>query len=171
MPQSSRNKVHWVHDDPKGRLRAPCHRTGMETGMHEMALLRNVVDLTVAEATAAHAQRVTAVYLTIGEARDVIDSLVDSLFEFLSRGTIAEGAKLVVTKVPLRVRCNKCGEEFALDVSDESTWTCSSCHAYHDYRVVSGMEFKVSRIEVSGRADLPNVTQADKNPSFERLAG
>jgi hydrogenase nickel incorporation protein HypA/HybF len=118
--------------------------------MHEMALVRNVVDIVVDQAEKSGAKEVKTVYLTIGSGRDVVVEYLDGLFQFLARGTVAEHAELVVQTTPMTVRCNKCGFIFPINVFKQETWTCPSCKAEKDYTLNSGMEFMINRIEVVG---------------------
>ncbi len=121
--------------------------------MHEMALMRNVVDMVLEECK--HSDdiiRVVSVHLTIGEMRDVIDEYVPSMFRFLARGTIAEDAEVSIEHVPMRVRCLGCGEIFRIDPHDQGTWTCPRCDAFQNYRLFSGDEFRIDLIEVERRA-------------------
>lgn len=117
--------------------------------MHEMSLLRPTVDLVLQECEKAGVTRVSAVYLTVGVLRDVIEDYMEGLFQHLARGTAAEGAKLVIRRVPAVVICNQCGTPFPIDVRDSATWSCPHCKAHKDYRLYSGNEFKVDRIEVA----------------------
>lgn len=116
--------------------------------MHEMALMRTVVDTVLEYAEKAHAKEVKAVYMTIGFSRDVVEDYMDSMFSFLARGTIAEHAELVVRRTPYTVKCNRCARVFHIDVYDASTWVCPQCGAERDYRLHSGMEFTINNIEV-----------------------
>lgn len=116
--------------------------------MHEMALVREVIDATVDEAERQHASRVKAIYLRIGKGRDVVVDLFSGLFDHLAKGTVVEGADLVYERVPLITRCNDCGKLYYLNIRDESTWPCPACHSM-DYKLYSGMEFQIDRIEVA----------------------
>lgn len=116
--------------------------------MHEMALVRNVVDVVLGECEGKGIKAVKAVHLTIGELSDVVEDFVPSLFQFLARGTIAADAKIVIRRTPLLVRCDECGEIFHIDVRDEATWVCTRCGARQKYHMVSGREFRIERIEV-----------------------
>ncbi len=116
--------------------------------MHEMALVREVVGMTVEEAERQHASSVKAIYLRIGKGRDIVVDLFSGLFDHLAKGTVAEGADLVYERVPLITRCNDCGKLYRLDIRDESTWPCPVCHSM-DYSLYSGMEFQIDRIEVA----------------------
>ena len=117
--------------------------------MHEMAYVRNVVDAVNECAEREGAAEVREVYLTIGEARDIVEEFFEGLFQFLARGTVAEHASIVIRRVPFTVRCNRCGTVFPLDVRDRATWVCPACGAREDYHLNSGMEFSVDRIEVA----------------------
>ncbi|WP_162610952.1 hydrogenase maturation nickel metallochaperone HypA/HybF [Gordonibacter sp. An230] len=128
--------------------------------MHEMALVHGVVDAVLEHAGSIGAGEVTSVFLTVGQGRDVVEEYMQGLFAFLSKGTVAEHARLIVDRTPFAVRCNRCGSVFPIDVFDSSTWECPRCGAERDYRLHSGMEFTIDRIEVVGRADSGHA-QAD----------
>lgn len=117
--------------------------------MHEMALMRQVVDTVLDFADEAGATEVKAVYMTIGFNRDVVEAYMDSMFAWLARGTIAEHAELVIRRTPYTVKCNQCGRVFHLNVYDEDTWVCPQCGAVRDYKLNSGMEFLINNIEVA----------------------
>lgn len=115
--------------------------------MHEMALTRDVVDIVLEEARAAGAAEVRTVYLTIGYVRDIVEDLFEQCFAWMARGTAAEHAELVITRVPLTVRCNECGRVYHIDVHDEATWACA-CGA-KTYQLETGMEFFVNGLDVA----------------------
>ena len=119
--------------------------------MHEMALTRNVVDVVVEAAEAAGAVEVRAVHLTIGYMRDIVEDIFERCFTYMARGTVAEKAELVITRVPFTVRCNKCYHVYYIDVNKEETWVCPSC-GERDYKLNSGMEFYINDIEIVGPA-------------------
>ena len=117
--------------------------------MHEMALTRTVVDMVVQEAEAVGASEVRAVHMTIGYVRDIVEDLFEGCFTHMARGTIAENAELVITRVALTVRCKKCNQVYYIDVHDVKTWECVSC-GKRDYTLNSGMEFFINDIEIIG---------------------
>ncbi|MCD8013711.1 MAG: hydrogenase maturation nickel metallochaperone HypA [Lachnospiraceae bacterium] len=117
--------------------------------MHEMALVRRVVDIVVTKAEAVGASEVHAVHLVIGEARDIVEDYFEGLFQYLARGTVAENAEMVIYRVPYTVRCNQCGFIFPINIFNEETWVCPACKAKRDYKLNSGMEFAVKNIEVA----------------------
>ena len=117
--------------------------------MHEMSLVHDLVDVVLAESAKHGMAEVGAVYLTIGEGRDIVVDFLEGLFRHLARGTAAAGARVVVERVPITVRCRRCGRVFALNVYDEATWRCPGCGAERDYMLASGLEFSIDRIEAA----------------------
>ena len=115
--------------------------------MHEMALCRNVVDMVLEEADKVGAQRVSGVYLTVGYSRDIVESLFDDVFKWLSRDTKLEGASLYITRGPFTVKCLECGYIYHVDVHDPDTLPCPKCGKKR-YTLHSGMEFFINDIEV-----------------------
>ena len=99
--------------------------------MHEMAMVRSVVDIVLEEAERVEATEVLGVYLTVGYSRDIVE----------------EGAVLHLTRVPFTVRCEECGRIFPVNTRCRDTPRCPQCDASH-YRLHSGMEFYVNDIEV-----------------------
>ena len=128
--------------------------------MHEMSLVRNIVQIVKEEAEAAHASRITAVHLVVGEGRDIVEHLVQSMFQFLARGTVAENAKVILHHVPYMVKCNQCQTQFHLEIPRPETRICPNCKANNDYTLVSGQEFYISRIEAA-RDDAPSAQKED----------
>lgn len=80
--------------------------------MHEYAVTESIVDIAVREAEKAGASRITEIRLVIGDLSTIIDESVSLYFDMISRGTAAEGAKLVFKRMPARFRCNVCCTEY-----------------------------------------------------------
>lgn len=115
--------------------------------MHEMGLVRPLVDAVLKHCEEANAEEVLSVHLSIGEYVDVIEQYIPKLFCFLARGTIAEHAEVVIQRIPGYAACKTCNNIFSLDVKDKSTWHCPRC-GEHNYRMFSGREFLIDSIEI-----------------------
>ena len=115
--------------------------------MHEMAIVENVVDIVVKQATKAEAVKVLEVKLKIGEIRDIVESLMEKAFRFIARDTIASDAKLEIEKIPLVVQCNKCGSQSREQISNYATICCKKCGS-KTFSMVSGNEFYIENIEI-----------------------
>lgn len=78
--------------------------------MHEAGLANRFLTAALEEARDRGASRVMAVGARIGELHGVVDRHLAGFFEAMTRGTPAEGARLVIERVPARVVCPACGE-------------------------------------------------------------
>jgi len=112
--------------------------------MHELAITENILRIAVEHATRAGAQRITDISIVIGDLSSVVDDSVQFYFDFLSAGTLAEGAELHFHRVAARFRCRQCGQEFAPHGMD---WRCPGCQALGG-EIIAGKEFYVESIEV-----------------------
>jgi hydrogenase nickel incorporation protein HypA/HybF len=123
--------------------------------MHELGVTQSMMDL-VLEYADGHP--VTVVNLKLGEMATVVAESVELYFEYLSKGTPAEGARLNWEIVPMEMTCRACGEKSELQewagerpqlivVSVmERGCRCGS----HDLRVTDGTSFAVASLEIEG---------------------
>jgi len=112
--------------------------------MHELAITQSMLDLVLEQAGEIGAKEVGRINLVIGEMCGVVDECVQFYFNFLSKGTIAEGAALSFTMVPTAVRCRGCNKSFELKEFD---WTCPYCRG-NSLEIIAGKELFVESIEV-----------------------
>ena len=112
--------------------------------MHELAITQSILNIVTEHARRAGAQRVLRIHLVVGDLTGFIDDSIQFYMDLLSPGTVAEGAELVIQRVPARVRCRTCGAEFE---PRDFQWLCPSCDAVGG-EVVAGQEFRVESIEV-----------------------
>lgn len=115
--------------------------------MHEMSILTEVVDVVLDYATREQAARVTGVDLVVGELHDVVDDLMESCFQYLARDTIAEGARLSLTKVPMKAQCSDCLLVYPADLRRKDTLVCPACGST-EFRIFKGNEFLISSITI-----------------------
>ena len=112
--------------------------------MHELSVTESIVGIVVRHAQGAQAKRVLRIHLALGELSSIVDDSVQFYFDFVSQGTLAQGAELVFTRVPLQLTCGACGHAWRPESAD---WTCPACHVAQA-RVAAGREFYVESIEV-----------------------
>ena len=115
--------------------------------MHETGVCRSIVETVETFALSHGASSVKEVHVTLGEVHDVVPEILCGAFEWMARGTVAEGAKMVIDRVPFTVKCQCCGNVYRLDGNDESTWPCPEC-GRRDYRLHTGREFRIDSIEI-----------------------
>ena len=115
--------------------------------MHELPIVQSMFDICLRHAKANNVQKVISVNLKVGEVSDLQDEWIQRYFDFLARGTIVEGARLRIERVPLVVRCQKCSESFPVDIRQGGTVACPKCQAT-ELAYVSGREYTVDSMEV-----------------------
>ena len=62
--------------------------------MHEAGVTERILEIVVEHAMEAHAQRVTDVYLEVGEESGIDTDSVELHWPLLAKGSVAEGATL-----------------------------------------------------------------------------
>jgi len=112
--------------------------------MHELAITQSMFDLVLEQARKAKARKVGKINLVIGEMTGVVSDCVQFYFDFISKGTLAEGAALCFLAVPPKARCQGCDKLFELKEFD---WTCPYCGG-NNLQIVAGKELFVESIEV-----------------------
>jgi len=112
--------------------------------MHELAITQSMLDLVLTQAGKAGAKEVGRINLVIGEMTGVVKECIQFYFDFLSQGTLAEGAALSFTAVATKARCRVCDKLFELKEFD---WACPHCGG-REIEIVAGKELFVESIEV-----------------------
>jgi hydrogenase nickel incorporation protein HypA/HybF len=108
--------------------------------MHELSVTRSLLDQALAEAEKHGAKRIGRIRLLLGESGGVVPDCVQFYFDEMKKGTAAAEAELEFKRVPLRIRCPKCGAEFG---KIEEMCTCNA-----GGEVISGQELVIESIDV-----------------------
>ena len=118
--------------------------------MHELsvcqALIRQLTELAQKE----RAARITKVVVQIGPLAGVEAQLLRHAYPIASAGSVASAAELVIEDLPLRVRCEACGEE---SEATPNRLICGVCGDYHT-QLLSGDELLLAQVELE-RAEAP----------------
>jgi len=112
--------------------------------MHELGVTQNILKIALEYAEKGGAGKIRSINLVIGGLSGILDESVQFYFDFVSKETIAEGAKLVFKRVPVRFRCRNCGKEFEFH---GEVWVCPDCQTPGP-EILSGREFFLESIEV-----------------------
>jgi len=87
--------------------------------------------------------RVTSLRIVMGEMSNVFPDCLSFAFEVVSKGTMAENARLEFVEKPLKGRCRDCGKEFGIR---DYLFRCPECESPR-IEVISGNEFFLESIE------------------------
>ena len=110
--------------------------------MHELSLSSAIVNTVVKHAAG---RPVSVVSMRIGALRQVVPDTLEFYFDFVSKGTGCEGARLEQELIPARLRCATCAREWEIDVP---IFMCPGCGSGDSVEVASGDEFEVESIQV-----------------------
>lgn len=77
--------------------------------MHELAITRSLLNLTLARAELAGAVKVSAVHVALGELSGLVPECIDLYWAELTRGTAAEGSRVEYRAIPALLSCSACG--------------------------------------------------------------
>jgi len=107
--------------------------------MHELALSGSITDLVVECARRERLTRVSRVVVEIGVAAAVDPGALLFCFPITAAETVAAGAKLVINRIALRVRCNSCDTEYAPQA------LVATCPEYGSFarEILAGREMRV----------------------------
>ena len=112
--------------------------------MHEMSLAEGVLQLIEDAAREQGFARVTTVFLEIGRLSSVEPEALAFCFDAVTRGSIAEGARLEMHELPGSGWCLTCATSVAMAQRYDP---CPHCGGYQ-VRVTGGTEMRVKELEV-----------------------
>ena len=112
--------------------------------VHELSITQNILDIALRAAAEQNAAHIREIRLRMGPFSGVVPECVQMYLDVLAKGTPAEGARIKVTTVPLKVRCRDCGREGEID---RAHIACPFCGSLRLQRL-SGREFLVESLEV-----------------------
>ena len=129
-----------------------CQATGMQQSgkgalaMHELALAQGMLDIATEELARHNCKRLTLLRVNVGAMSGVVPECLEFAFTSLVQGTVHEGARLEIVKIPLKLKC-VCGAEFEADNGPYDLPACPKCGEVFGHRVLAGKELQVDWIE------------------------
>lgn len=112
--------------------------------MHEMSLCESVVRILAKEAREQHFRQVRVVHLRIGAFSCASPEAMDFCFRVVTKGTLAENARLEMERTPGYAWCMSCGQTVVIRERHDC---CPQCRSY-ELQVTGGDELQVTELEV-----------------------
>jgi hydrogenase nickel incorporation protein HypA/HybF len=134
--------------------------------MHEMPVTQGMLNLVLEY---ANGRRVTDVYLKVGRLSPVVPDSIDLFFEYLSKDTLAEGAKLHFDIEPVEMTCQTCGRK-----ADLSAWADERPQLIIGKAIAKGCPCGSKTLRVTGGVAFGVVSISvadDAEPSARPLEG
>ncbi|MEA3470585.1 MAG: hydrogenase maturation nickel metallochaperone HypA [Thermodesulfobacteriota bacterium] len=116
--------------------------------MHELPITQSILDIVVKHAHTNNVKRVLSITLRIGELSDLEDEWIQRYFDYLSKDTVAEKAKLKIERSPVVMRCNECSHSFEARIKEKKEIACPKCGSTKNFSLISGREYYVKDMEV-----------------------
>jgi len=112
--------------------------------MHEMSLARGILEILEEAACREGVTRVKAVRLELGALSAVEPQAIAFCFDALTRGTVAEGARLTIEAIPARALCLHCQVSTTIARRDDP---CPRCGGY-GMQVADGTQMRVRELQI-----------------------
>jgi hydrogenase nickel incorporation protein HypA/HybF len=133
--------------------------------MHELSVCQALMDQVESIATEHHARQVLEIFIDIGPLSGVEPPLLEQAFDIASAGTVADGAKLVIRGMPVRVSCRQCG---AITDALPARLVCGVCGDWQT-QLVSGDELLLASLEFTRDDDQQTCSRGiDQDIEAER---
>ena len=115
--------------------------------MHELPITESILKIVLKYAEMNSARRVMVIHLQVGKLSDLEDDWIQRYFDYLSKGTLAEGAKLKIERTPIMVQCNACSTSYEAEMARMGDLVCPAC-GEKGGTLLSGREYTIKEMEV-----------------------
>lgn len=115
--------------------------------MHELPVTESILKIVLTHAEKNDVRRVMTIQLQVGRLSHLEDEPMQRYFDYVSKGTLAEGAKLQIERTPIRLECNACAESYTVENANEIDTPCPQC-GKKDAKLISGREYFIKNMEV-----------------------
>ncbi len=115
--------------------------------MHELQVTEKILDIVLRHAKANSVNKVLSIQLKIGELSDLENEWVQRYFDYLSKDTIAENAKLKIERNPVVMRCDSCSNSFEVNIKEIKDIQCPDC-GNKKCSLISGRDYYIKDMEV-----------------------
>ena len=115
--------------------------------MHELQVTESILDIVVKHAKANQVNKVLSIQLKIGELSDLENEWIQRYFDYLSKETLAEGAKLRIERTPVVMQCNECSHTYEVNMKEVKDIQCPECGG-EENTFISGREYYIKDMEV-----------------------
>ncbi len=111
--------------------------------MHELGIAQEMLKVALDYAAKNHAQKITQLNIEMSAGADESADSLCFHFENLTHGTMADGARVEISRVAARAQCLECGNAFELN----EVVACPRCSSAR-VRPLPHDEFKLASIDV-----------------------
>jgi hydrogenase nickel incorporation protein HypA/HybF len=92
--------------------------------MHEYPITEQIIRIAEKHGKRFRASKIESINLVVGEQSGFIGESIQMYFDVISKGTLCEGAELVIKTIKPELRCTACGALFYRKIL---SFACPSC--------------------------------------------
>jgi hydrogenase nickel incorporation protein HypA/HybF len=115
--------------------------------MHELPITESILKIVLTSAAKNNVRQVMAIHLQVGRLSDLEDEWIQRYFDYLSKGTVADGAKLKIERMPIKLQCNSCAAYYDVEITNIGDAVCPNC-GQKNGKLISGREYYIKNMEV-----------------------
>lgn len=112
--------------------------------MHELTITESLLEIALRHAKKANANRISDLYLVIGDLSSVVDESVQFYWDIVAKDTPAEGATLHFERKATEIECLDCGNVYR---PTDNNLACQNCQSIR-IKILSGEEFFLEAINI-----------------------
>jgi hydrogenase nickel incorporation protein HypA/HybF len=113
--------------------------------MHEMSIAQNILEIVEDALRDEVEPQVEKVFVEIGQLVAIVPDSLDFCYTALAQGTRLADSKLIISEVPIQIRCENCERTSRVELFD---FCCPHC-GNTQLETLTGNELAVSHIEVN----------------------
>jgi len=115
--------------------------------MHELPITESILKVVLKHAERNGAEKVITIRMSVGQLSELEDDWLQHYFDYLSKGTVAEGAKLAIERLPAKIQCNACLNTYDAPTARIAEVNCPEC-GQKGGTLLSGREYYIKEMEV-----------------------
>ncbi len=115
--------------------------------MHELPITESILKIVLKHAGVNDVRKVKVIHLEVGRLSDLEDEWIQRYFDYLSKGTAAEGARIDIERTPIVMQCNSCSATYEWEVAKMGDMICPAC-GVKSGTLLSGREYTIKEMEV-----------------------
>ena len=115
--------------------------------MHELPITESILKIVLKHAEKNGVGKVNVIHMSVGMLSELEDEWLQNYFDYLSKGTVAEGAKLIIERMPVKVQCNACSNTYEANTAKIAELNCPEC-GEKEGTLISGREYYIKEMEV-----------------------
>ncbi|MEG2072223.1 MAG: hydrogenase maturation nickel metallochaperone HypA [Oscillospiraceae bacterium] len=114
--------------------------------MHELGIMKDVLETALRVASENKGKRVTKVTLKVGVLSGVLPNYMASFFELIAKGTAAEGAQVIIENEAAVFLCRDCGKKTTFQQFGPD-FICEHCDSTN-LQLLQGKTFQIVSVGI-----------------------